>query len=247
MPPEMMQKILLEKVPPPIEELPPPPADHKILEGAWVGNQVTELRIVRDLNGDPVPLTSKARAILDRRVQANYAEGAPYGNAGAKCLPPGAPWQLGLLYPFRIFQTEGAVTFMFSEYHTVWNIDLENGGADAGSRPYMGNAVGHWDGDTLVIETGDYKLPLWIDADGSPASANAKISLRVRRIGEAGDQLEIITTIDDPEMYTRPWSFRRTYVWRPDMELFYEYDCERQLGGEDALQQYGLRPEPEDF
>ena len=73
---------------------------------------------------------------------------------------------------------------------------------------------------------------------------NARITFRIRRTQEGGPGLNIVTTIDDPENYTRPWSFERTYSWRPDMEFFVEYDCETQVSGPDAIPQFGLKPEP---
>ena len=215
-----------------------------MLEGAWIGNQFTDLRYTRDIDGQPIPFTPRGQEILDRRVKATYVDSTPYANAAAYCIPPGMAWQVGVLYPFQILQTKSAVIFIFSEYHTVWSVPLD-------ARPdrppeYMGNARGRWDGDTLVVETDNYKQPTWIDADGSPTSDKAKITFRIKRIvntdGTPG--LEIVTTIDDAEMYTRPWSFSRTFVWRPDMEYFIEYDCESRVSGPDAISQFGLQPEP---
>lgn len=240
----LMQRLLLEKAPPPVESLPLPPADRRNLEGTWIGNQVSALRHRQDKDGRPLALTAEAQRILDRRVKATYVDHVPYANAAAYCRPPGAAWQLGLLYPFQVYQSGKAIIFIFSEYHTAWTIRLEQAHRDAGARDYMGDPVGHWDGETLVIDTARHKQPLWLDPDGSPGSADAHLTFRIRRTGAGGDGLEIVTTVDDPRMYASPWSFVRTYSWRPDMEFFNEYDCESQVGGPDALERFGLRPEP---
>ena len=57
--------------------------------------------------------------------------------------------------------------------------------------------------------------------------------------------LEVQYTLDDPANYTRPWSWLRSYAWRPDMTLFREYNCELQTGAKGGLTP-GLVPEPQD-
>lgn len=241
---ELMRQLLLEKVPPPKVALPPPPADRRNLEGTWIANQLSQLRYTTGMDGKPLALTPEAQRLLDRRVKATYQEHEPYGNAAAYCLPPGMPWMSGLIYPFQIYQTGDAVIFVFSEYHMVWNVRLNASHRSDGAREFMGDSVAHWDGDTLVVDTVNFKQPLWIDPDGSPTSADAHVTFRIRRTGKAGDLMEMVVTIDDPKMYREPWSFAHTYAWRPDMEFFNEYDCETQLSGPDALARFGLRPEP---
>lgn len=238
-----MKEIMLMKAPPPKVALAPVPTDPHNLEGAYIGNQLTQLRTLTDMNGQSVPANDKAKAILARRVKGTYEERKPYGNAAGLCLPPGQPWQLGVLYPFQIYQTKSATIFVFSEYHTQWAIRMN--AKHRAVKEYMGDSVGHWEGDTLVVDTVGFKQPLWLDADGSPGSADTHLTFRIRRIKD-GQQLEIITTIDDPVYYKAPWSMAHTYAWRPDMEFFNEYDCETQLSGPDAFDLFGLRPEPKE-
>ena len=235
--------LLREKLPPAAQPLPPPSSDLKNLEGTWIANKLTLLRMRQDLAGNELPLTEKARAILERRATATYVDNRPFANPGIWCLPPGQPWQLGLLYPFQILQSGSAVTFYFSEYHTVWNVLLKSGERSAGEeRTYMGNSIAHWESDTLVVETEGYRQGLWLDPDGTPISRNARLTLRVRRLKEM-PELEIVTTVDDPEMYTRPWSFAQTFAWRPDMEVFAEYDCERKVAAPGYLKEFSLEVE----
>jgi hypothetical protein len=238
-----MLALLREKLPPPMQPLPPPSSDLKNLEGTWIANKLTLLRMRQDMAGNETPLTEKARAILERRAKATYVDSQSFANAGTWCLPPGQPWQLGLLYPFQILQSKNAVTFYFSEYHTVWNLLLNSSERSAAKDlAYMGNSIAHWESDTLVVETQGYKQGLWLDPDGTPISKNAHLTLRIRRLKEQ-PELEIVTTIDDPEMFTRPWSFVQTFAWRPDMEVFAEYDCEKQIAAPDYLKNSFLQVE----
>jgi hypothetical protein len=134
---------------------------------------------------------------------------------------------------------------VFQEYHGIWPIRMNQLHRSDASRQYMGDSVGHWEGDTLVVNTRDYRRALWLDIDGTPASSHAHLTFRIRRIDYGGPKLEIITTVDDPTMYTAPWSMVRTYAWRPDMIDFVEYNCESQVGTPQGVSRYGLVPEPE--
>jgi hypothetical protein len=241
---QLMEKFLKEKLPPPLEPaLPAPSPDPRVLEGTWIADQLTLLRLERDMYGNSLPLNERARHILERRVRANYVDKTPYENAAATCRPAGQVWQLGLIYPFHVFQRKDALLFLFSEMHTVWSVRM-NGSHRKSEPQYMGDSVGHWDGNTLVVDTTGYRQPLWIDPDGTPASAGAHATFRIRRIDYGQPKLEIVMTVDDPAMYTAPWSIVRTFVWRPDFALFQEHDCEPRVNTPDKLREYGYQPEP---
>ena len=64
------------------------------------------------------------------------------------------------------------------------------------------------DGDTLVIQTAGFRDNLWIGAGGSPMSNAARMTERMRRPNYGTLKLEI--TVDDPKVYTRPWTVRMT-------------------------------------
>ncbi|MGU7771572.1 hypothetical protein ACV229_15485 [Burkholderia sp. MR1-5-21] len=245
-----MEHILREKSPPATVALPPPPADPRNFEGTWLADVWMPLRVTKDMYGSKVPLTDKAKRILERRAKATYVENQPYLNAAAACRPAGQHWQLGMIYPFTIFQTRNSMTWIFSEMHTVWGIQMgkprkeANGTAD---KAYMGTSTAHWDGNTLVVETDDYRQPLWLDADGTPSSTKVHVTHRIRRIDYGGPKLEVVTTTTDPEMFTHPWTISRTYAWRPDFAQFQEYNCEKKAGGDSNMTLYGYRKEEADL
>ena len=197
--------------------------------------------------GAETPLNAAGRALLAKRVASDRA-GKPYVNASALCLPPGQPVQLEINLPFVIYQNKDWIQFIFQQYHGAWAVVIDPAKQpDAGTRPYMGRSVGHWDGDTLVVETSGFKQPLWLDIDGTPASAAAKITQRFRKVHEGAQRgdwsLQVITTLDDPTYYTRPWSWANEYVWRPDKAPLGEYDCEYSTNQPGSLASSGLVPE----
>jgi hypothetical protein len=179
---------------------------------------------------------------MQRRVKS-LKDGTPFINASALCYPVGQPWQMDLNMPFRIVQSKERLEFLFEEYHGYIQVQMQP--AKLSGTSYMGNSIGHWDGDTLVVETTGFKDGLWLDVNGTPASKNAKLTQRIRKVKTDHWYLEIQFTLDDPTYYTRPWSWMRDYSWRPDMAVFREYNCELQTGAKGGLDP-SLGPEPKD-
>ena len=225
---------------------PVPSSDPRDFEGVWVHDQLLAPQIAVDMYGEAIPINEAGKKVLARRVDS-LRKGAPFINASSVCRPPGQPWLHELNMPFRIFQSEGRIDLVYEEYHAAWYISL-NGKPEAAKEPksYMGRSTGHWDGATLVVETQDYRQPIWLDVNGTPASENVKLTERIRKRYDGHWFLEIVYTVDDPTYYTRPWSFVRTYGWMPWRAMFTEYNCEEQIGNKDYLKQSGLAPEPKD-
>jgi hypothetical protein len=87
---------------------------------------------------------------------------------------------------------------------------------------FMGDAVGHWEGDTLVIDTISLTNNTQIDEAGTQHSDALHVVERIRKVK---DTLEIVFTIEDPKAFTKPWTAQRIWKWRPDVR-FLEYVCE---------------------
>lgn len=238
------EEVLRHILPPLPPEAPKPSGDPRNLEGTWVHDQPTVGRMGRDLYGKRVPLTPLGRRISDRRAAGSRGAEVPYTNAAAECRPPGQQWEMELYYPFQIYQTGKNVVFLFAFAHVVWNIRMDQ--QHLGVPQYMGDSVAHWDGNTLVVESANYKRGLWLDSNGTPTSTEARLTHRIRRIEQGVPKLEIVTTVNDPKMYETPWSFVRTFAWRPDKTIFAEYNCEYQAGAPDGMSRYGLAEEPKE-
>ncbi len=92
---------------------------------------------------------------------------------------------------------------------------------DAADPSYMGSSVGHWDGGVLVIDSGAFK-PTFLDDSGLPHGDSLKITERLRRTG--GAALEVLVTVDDPQMYKKAWTARYAFTLRPN-ERIQDYIC----------------------
>ena len=252
------QKIVADLPPPAPGGIPPrpplpadapmPSADPHDLQGTWIHNLPLAFRSQKDMYGAAAPYTMAGAKIISRRVQS-LKDGKPFSNASALCRPPGPQWQFDLNFPFQIMQAKDHIEFVFEEYHGRWTVLLDPAQAQVPAhKSYMGTSIGHWDGNTLVVETSDFKQAIWMDVDGTPLSANGKLIQRIRKVANPGAVpfLEIVTTIVDPANYTTPWSIVRTYGWNPYLALFTEYNCEEQIGDPSVKADAGLVAEPKD-
>ncbi len=87
----------------------------------------------------------------------------------------------------------------------------------------MGHSIGHWEGDTLVVDTTGFNDRSWLDPQGHPHTEQMHVIERMRR-PDLG-HLEIEFTIDDPGTYAKPWIIKRVADLDPDDDVG-EYVCE---------------------
>jgi hypothetical protein len=227
-------------------DAPPPSQDPRDFEGSWLGDQYLDaFEIKSDAYGNYVPFNEAGRRVMDMRLLANDNH-RPYITPSIVCRSSGAPRDL-IRVRFRIFQSKDKIDVLSNANRTWWQIALNPAIAlPAGTRSYTGRSVGHWDGDTLVIETTGFRHRLYLSFRGTPLSPNGKLTDRIRKVHEDRSFLEIVTTVDDPTFYRRPWSYVRTYAWRPDMAVLDEYNCEEQVGDKSNDPTAGFQPEPND-
>jgi hypothetical protein len=126
--------------------------------------------------------------------------------------------------PVEIIQTPGQITMNLGVLHDIRRIYLDGIGHTTGADPsFNGDSVGHWDGDTLVVETNNVRAGT-IDRDGVPYSDKLTAVERIRRV--SATRLEIETTLTDPEAFVKPFTIKRAYVPMPPGSRFEEYLCE---------------------
>ena len=119
-----------------------------------------------------------------------------------KCYLPGVPRANYMPQPFQILQSPSAVFFAYQYAGAVRNIYLK----DPGPAPvdsWMGQSVGHWDGEAFVIEASGFNDSTWFDRAGNFHSDQLKVTERYTRT--APDVISYEATITDPETFTRPW------------------------------------------
>jgi hypothetical protein len=88
---------------------------------------------------------------------------------------------------------------------------------------WYGYSVGHWDGDTLVVETTGFRDDVWLDVEGSPLTSAGKMTERFRRVDYG--HLDIDITVDDPKAYTKPWTVSVKQKIMLDQDLI-EFICD---------------------
>lgn len=223
----------------PAKDMRSPSSDPRDFSGTYYHREDLVARLRRTMYGDLTPYSVQGQQTLTDRILKDNA-GTPEVNASAKCIPPGPVWQMDLNFPFRIIQRSDVIYIVFEEYHGLMTVRMDGTHNTDGQRTYMGDSIGHWDGDTLVIETTRFKTDMWLDVLGSPLSRDAVLTQRLRKI-EGGNALEVINTVHDPINYDRDWSFARSEVWRPDKAILGEYNCEYQTGTPEGVSRYGVR------
>jgi len=150
-----------------------------------------------------------------------------------KCFPPGVPriYSVRLGAPFEIMQVPGRVVMIFEYDHFVRQIytDGRQHPTDLNAT-WMGDSVGKWEGNTLVVDTVGFNDKTWLDALGHPNSDALHLVERIRRISH--EAMIDDMTIDDPKAYTKPWTAHTVFELKPDWNLA-EYVCEDFLNFDD--------------
>ena len=141
-----------------------------------------------------------------------------------RCISRGVTGSIGpSLYgdAMRIHQSPTEVAITYEMLHDTRIIPLDGRpAADAGVRQYMGSSVGHWEGDTLVVETTNLTDELSVGRVAH--SEDLKLTERLTRIDP--DMIDYVVAVDDPSTFEQPWTFRLTLTTQPGYEIL-EYSC----------------------
>jgi hypothetical protein len=119
-----------------------------------------------------------------------------------KCYLPGVPRATYMPYPFQILESAKAITLVYEYDGAVRNIYLKDPGP-APADSWMGKSVGHWEGETLVIDVTDMNDQTWFDRSGNFHSDKLHVVERYTRTSP--DVISYEATITDPDVFTRPW------------------------------------------
>jgi len=142
--------------------------------------------------------------------------------ATVTCLPPGVPVATMWPYPLQIVQKPGLVVILYEAYPMFRVIPTDGRPHPDDLDPtYMGNSVGHWEGDTLVVDVTGFNDKTVV-ADYHHSTAFHVVE-RYRRISY--DTLSYVATIDDPNVFAAPWRYGGPLRLHPEWDL-QEYVCE---------------------
>jgi hypothetical protein len=187
---------------------------------APAGPPVSTFKNVGSAMAGGLPLQPWAADLVKKRVADNDKD-----NPDAHCLPMGMMQFHNHPEPRKMVQTPKATYIIYeanSGFRTIFTDGRTLPPKDAEPWWY-GYSVGHWEGDTLVVETTNFRDGGWLDIDGNPLTDEAKVTERFRRPNFG--TLEIDVTIDDPKAYTRPFTVRVNQRIMVDTELI-EFICE---------------------
>jgi hypothetical protein len=144
----------------------------------------------------------------------------------ARCLPVGVPRYMYDPYPFKMLQLPDRVLFIFEGNNYGWReVRTETGASHpANLKPtWLGDSIGHYEGDTLVVDAVGFNGLAWLDQAGHEQTSKAHLTERYTRIDSV--TLKYSVTIDDPGAYSKPWVTSNTVYWRPGFTLA-EYICD---------------------
>jgi hypothetical protein len=166
-----------------------------------------------------LPFQPWAAELRRKRMAANSAD-----NPDAHCLPMGNMQFHTHPMPRKIVQSASVIVILYEGNAGIRQIFLDGRRLpSADAQPWWyGYSTGRWEGDTLVVESSNFRDGGWLDIYGSPLTDAAKWTERFRRI-DAGN-LEIEVTVDDPKAYTRPWTVTIKQRLMADADLI-EFVC----------------------
>jgi hypothetical protein len=135
-----------------------------------------------------------------------------------RCLLSGIPRLYTIVPSYRIIQTPGSVIFVWDEYHAYRVVPLDGRPHVAPDvKLWMGDARGHWEGNTLIVDTTNMRGAR-LTYIGDFYSQNAHVVERMTFVD--ADTMTYEATVDDPTVFTRPWTMRIGQKRRPDEETW---------------------------
>jgi hypothetical protein len=207
--------------------------DPRDLSGVWMQDRprmitVNERYWIYEFNKEEPPMTAWGLAQYNAAKSSYGTRSYPIAETNDpvyhSCAPSGFPRAFFHAFPLQIVQTPGQVVMLFEWDSLRHQIFTDGRGHDAALGPlWMGDAIGHWEGDTLVADTVNFNDKTWLDRLGHPHSDELHIIEHMQRLDH--DHLEDVVTIDDPKAYTRPWTGRIVFLLHPKWTLAEEF-CE---------------------
>ena len=196
------------------------------LSGVWEmyaegdpGPPLLLLNLAANLKPGDVQMLPWAEQLYKERL-ANNGKDHP----GAQCLPSGMPEKDTVPAPYKIVQTPELIVFLYESRTIYRQIFMDGRPLPTDPFPtWQGYSVGHFDGDTLVIETAGFNGKTWLDMAGHPATEAMHLTERFTRrdIGH----MDVQFIIDDPKAYAKPWTVSAKIHLVP-LDDVQEYICE---------------------
>ena len=205
------------------------------LSGVWFDDHsrpdtVMERYWIYRFTPDEPPMTTWGEAQYKAAKSSFGAHAFPLAQTNdpvyRSCAPAGFPRSYLHPFPFQIVQLPAEVLVLFEWDSGRHQIFTDGRKHDTTLGPlYMGDSIGHWEGDTLVADTVNFNDKTWLDRMGHPHSDQLHVVERIRRV-DHGHLVDDIT-FEDPKAYTKPWSAHMTFKLEPKWTLGEQF-CEDQ-------------------
>jgi hypothetical protein len=165
-----------------------------------------------------LPYQSWAAEVVKKRTASNGLE-----DPDTICVPQGIIKAHTVDLLRKMIQVPGLIVILNERNAAYRQIFTDGRPLPQDPQPtWNGYSTGHWEGDTLVVQTEGFRDGMWLDRNGSPMSDAAKITEKFRRLDFG--TLEVEITVDDPKVYTKPWTTKLREILQPDTELL-DYIC----------------------
>jgi hypothetical protein len=172
------------------------------------------------VEGDQIPYKPEALAKKKQHADKWLTE-----DPEIKCYMPGVPRATYMPYPFQIVQASGSMDILLTyEFANAGRIIRMNSNAESPTDTWMGWSRAHWEGDTLVVDVSSFNGQSWFDRAGNFQSDTLHVVERYTPMGP--DMLRYEATIEDPQLYTRPWKMSMPIYRRMEKNAqLMEYKC----------------------
>jgi hypothetical protein len=188
--------------------------------GVEIGGSPLGGNLGRNLPGGKLPYQPWAEKLFNERHAVQSID-----DPHVRCLPDNPPRHWTLPHLTKIVHTPKLMVMLYEVNAMYRQAFLDGRPFPPDMNPaWNGYSVGHWDGDTLVVETRGFRDDLWADTWGSPMSDAAKMTEKFRR--KTFGAMEIEVTIDDPKVYTQPFTVTLNESLEADTELVDEFCLE---------------------
>jgi hypothetical protein len=184
------------------------------------------------------PMLPATKALYDKQVAAMNGGQILY-TAWTSCRP-GAPSAMVMpMNSLAVIEDKDDITLSFEEPRMTRRIRLDAQHPADLAPSYMGDSIGHWEGDTLVIDTIGFNGQFQLDSFGLPTGTRLHTVERLTKSAD-GKKVSVQTTFEDPEYYSAPFTIERAWIPHADGHQF-EYDCSENPREEEFAHTYFVK------
>jgi hypothetical protein len=203
------------------------PFSSRDLSGTWMGD-----RIGGTVKPGEMVMTPWAQAKFD--AYTKLGDGRAKMDPRRDCFPLGMPRDMYEPVPIEILQMPDQVVILLENDHIARHIFLDMPEHPKDLSPtWMGHSIGHWEGDTLVVDIVALRGETFVDLFGHPHTPNMHLTERIKRVDS--NTLDEQVTVDDPKAFVKPFTIQKTYRLKPGWHVM-EYVCEDEWS--DKLKKY---------